>query len=123
MGATPPSPTPWSYAWVALLALLLLGSQGCYHYRVSAAGPAGANPSTFPHATTLHAALSGLAQDKALESVCAKDEALARVRTTSNFGYTLLTVVTLGLWAPIHVEYECANPTPATGTIGGGTRR
>ena len=56
------------------------------------------------------------------EHVCAQDEALARVRTTSNFGYSLLTVVTLGLWAPVQVEYTCTNPTPATGTIGGGTR-
>ena len=123
MSVAPPAPTPRSYACVALLALLLFSNQGCYHYRVSAAGPAGANPSTFPRATTLHAVFWGLVQDKALESVCAQDEALARVRTTSNLGYSLLTVVTLGIWAPIHVEYECANPTPATGTIGGGTRR
>ena len=115
--------TPWPYARVVLLALLLASAQGCYHYRVAASGPAGANPSTFPQSTTLHSVLWGLVQDQTLEHVCAQDEALARVHTTSNFGYTLLTVVTLGLWAPVQVEYACANPTPATGTIGGGTRR
>jgi hypothetical protein len=115
--------TLWPYARAGLLALLLASAQGCYHYRVVAAGPAGANPSTFPQSTTLHAVLWGLVQDQTLEHVCAQDEALARVRTTSNFGYTLLTVVTLGMWAPIQVEYACANPTPAPGTIGGGTRR
>ena len=92
--------------------------RGCYHYQVAAAGPAGANPSTFPQSTTLRAVFWGLVQDQALTRVCTQDEALERVRTTSNFGYTLLTVVTLGLWAPVQVEYACANPTPATGTIG-----
>jgi Bor protein len=115
--------TSWSYARAVVLALLLASAPGCYHYQVAAAGPAGANPSTFPQSATLHAVLWGLGQDQTLEHVCAQDEALARVRTTSNFGYTLLTVVTLGMWAPVQVEYACANPTPAPGTIGGGTRR
>ena len=105
------------------LAILLTSTQGCYHYRVVASGPAGANPSTFPQSTTLHALLWGLIQDQSLEHVCAQDEALARVRTTSNFGYTLVTMVTLGIWAPIQVEYTCVNPTPGPGTIGGGTRQ
>ena len=113
----------WPYARAVVLALLLASVSGCYHYQVAAAGPAGANPSTFPQSTTLHAVFWGLGQDQTLEHVCAQDEALARVRTTSNFGYTLLTVVTLGMWAPVQVEYACANPTPATGTIGGGTSR
>src|SRR5262245_38339356 len=114
--------TLWSYARAAVFALLLTSAPGCYHYKVTAAGPAGANPSTFPQSATLHAVFWGLGQDQTLEHVCAQDEALARVRTTSNFGYTLLTVITLGMWAPVQVEYACANPTPATGTIGGGTR-
>lgn len=113
----------WPWLRAVVLALLLASAQGCYHYRVAASGPAGANPSTFAQSATLHAVLWGLVQDQSLEHVCAQDEALARVRTTSNFGYTLLTVVTLGMWAPVQVEYACANPTPATGTIGGGTRR
>jgi hypothetical protein len=113
----------WLYARAVVLALLLASASGCYHYQVAAAGPAGANPSTFPQSATLHAVLWGLVQDQTLEHVCAQDEALARVRTTSNFGYTLLTVVTLGIWAPVQVEYTCANPTPAPGTIGGGTGR
>jgi hypothetical protein len=115
----------WRYVAVrvGLLAMLLVSTQGCYHYQVVASGPAGANPGTFPRSTTLHAVLWGLLQDQTLEHVCAQDEALARVRTTSNFGYTLLTVLTLGIWAPVQVEYACANPTPATGTIGGSPRR
>jgi hypothetical protein len=113
----------WPSARAGVLAVLLASTSSCYHYQVAAAGPAGANPSTFPQAATLHAVLWGLGQDQTLEHVCAQDEALARVRTTSNFGYTLLTVVTLGIWAPVQVEYACVNPTPATGTIGGGPRR
>jgi Bor protein len=115
--------TLWPSARAVVLAVLLASTPGCYHYQVGAAGPAGANPSTFPQSATLHAVLWGLVQDQTLEHVCAQDEALARVRTTSNFGYTLLTVVTVGIWAPVQVEYACVNPTPATGTIGGGPRR
>ena len=110
------------YARIGLFAMLLASTPGCYHYRVAAAGSAGANPSTFSQSTTLHAVFWGLVQDQTLAQVCAQDEALAHVRTTSNFGYTLLTVVTLGLWAPVHVEYACTNPTPAPGTLGGGIR-
>jgi Bor protein len=113
----------WTWARVFLLTLLLIDVQGCYHYRVAASGPAGANPATFPRTATLHDFLWGLVQDESLSNVCAQDEALAHIRTTSNFGYTLLTVVTLGIWAPIDVEYACANPTPATGTIGTGKGR
>jgi Bor protein len=112
----------WPAVRAGVLVWLLASTPGCYHYQVAAAGPAGANPSTFPQSATLHAVLWGLVQDQTLEQVCAQDEALARVRTTSNFGYTLLTVVTLGIWAPVQVEYACANPTPAPGTIGGGPR-
>jgi hypothetical protein len=112
----------WSSVRTVVLVWLLASTPGCYHYQVAAAGPAGANPSTFPQSATLHAVFWGLGQDQTLEHVCAQDEALARVRTTSNFGYTLLTVVTLGMWAPVQVEYACANPTPAPGTLGGGTR-
>ena len=108
------APCVWSPAVV-----LLASTQGCYHYQVSVAGPSGGEPEHLLPSTTLHACSGGWLQDQALEHVCTQDEALARVRTTSNFGYTLLTVVTLGLWAPVQVEYACANPTPATGTIGG----
>jgi len=38
---------PWICTRVFLLAMLLAETQGCYHYRVAASGPAGANPATF----------------------------------------------------------------------------
>lgn len=103
---------------LAALALAAALAQGCYHYRVAARGEAGANPSTFPRARTLHNFAWGLVQDTSLLGVCAQDEALSSVRTSTNLGFALLTIATLGLYAPARVEYECVNPTPATGRIG-----
>ncbi len=106
--------------WPALaLAFALAATPGCFHYRVGAGGVAGANPSTFPRAKTLHALFWGLVQDESLAGVCREGEALASVRTTSNLGFAFVTVVTLGIWSPARVEYECVNQTPATGVIGG----
>jgi Bor protein len=98
---------------------VLLVSAGCYRYRVVASGEAGANPSTFPRTETLHSFLWGFLQDNSLTSVCAEDEALSSVRATTNLGFALITVITVGIYAPAQVEYQCVNPTPDTGVIGG----
>jgi hypothetical protein len=37
---------------------------------------------------------------------------------SSNFGFTLLTVVTLGFWSPIELQWHCAKPVEGPGDIG-----
>jgi Bor protein len=103
---------------LACCALAVLLAAGCYRYRVVASGEAGANPSTFPKTETLHSFLWGLIQDQSLTSVCEPDEALSSVRATTNLGFALITVVTLGIYAPARVEYQCANQAPDSGVIG-----
>ncbi|HYG18194.1 MAG TPA: hypothetical protein VD816_04660 [Ohtaekwangia sp.] len=39
------------------------------------------------------------------------------VRAESNFGYALLTVVTLGIWSPMRIEWQCAKPCPMEGEL------
>ena len=41
------------------------------------------------------------------------------VRVTTNLGYSIITVVTLGIWSPMKVEWQCAKPcVPDTPVIG-----
>ncbi len=106
-------------SFVLAFGLAVALSGGCYHYRVGARGDAGANPSTYAKTETLHSFLWGLLQDHSLDAVCAaEDESLSSVRTTTNLGFALVTVITLGIYAPARVEYRCANQVPETGIIG-----
>ena len=105
-------------------AALLVGSAGgCYRYRVVASGEAGANPTTFPRSETLHSFFWGLLQDSSLTGVCAADESLSSVRATTNLGFALITVLTVGIYAPARVEYQCASHAPEPGVIGRGQER
>jgi hypothetical protein len=38
--------------------------------------------------------------------------ALDEVRYSTNFGYSLINVATLGIWHPIDVEWRCAKTPP-----------
>lgn len=42
---------------------------------------------------------------------------MAEVTVKNNFGYSLLTVVTLGIWSPARVEWKCGKPCAKEGTI------
>jgi hypothetical protein len=42
---------------------------------------------------------------------------MAEVTVKNNFGYSLLTVVTLGIWSPARVEWKCGKPCPKEGVI------
>ncbi len=79
----------------------------CYHVRTVA------NPETqrhnIPTSQTAWVLFWGLAQPRILAPEC-KSEAFQDVRTSTNLGYALLTVVTLGIVCPLDVEYTCAKP-------------
>jgi hypothetical protein len=40
---------------------------------------------------------------------------MAEVTVKNNFGYSLITVVTLGIWSPTRLEWKCAKPCPKEG--------
>ena len=98
--------------------LLLLLSAGCYHYRVAA--PA-FDPATEPQRAVVHSLAWGLVNKPVttLARNCANSNALDQVRVSSNLGYTLVTVLTLGFWAPVEVEWQCAKRREEPGDIGG----
>jgi hypothetical protein len=97
-----------------LLGTLLL--QGCFAYRV----PAPYRPVAVDGGEVVWAFAWGLAVEHPRLGRCS-DLPLTYVTARSNVGFTLLTVLTLGLVAPIKLEWGCT-PAP-TDTIIGATPR
>ncbi|MDN3547349.1 Bor/Iss family lipoprotein [Mucilaginibacter aquaedulcis] len=42
---------------------------------------------------------------------------MAEVTVRNNFGYSLLTVVTLGIWSPTRIEWKCGKPCQKVGKL------
>lgn len=100
---------------VACLALLGLLATGCYHYRTEAPGVAGI-PGTDYEGEMVWSLAWGLVQENPEPPRC-NNQPLSEVRVTSNFGFSLLTILSLGFVAPARVEWKCAKPRPGTGTL------
>ena len=92
-------------AAVVLAAFLLM--EGCYHSRLTVSG----EPATDYQKKTTHALFWGLVQDNVVTSNC-RGDGLQEVRMSTNFGYLLLSVATLGIWVPMEVEWRCAKAAP-----------
>jgi hypothetical protein len=107
-----------SFSRAAAAALLLLVSgTGCYHYHVLSPE---FDPATEPQRKTVHSLAWGLANKpgNVFATNCEASDALDQVSVTSNFGYSFITAVTLGFWAPLQVEWRCAKPPQEEGFIG-----
>lgn len=107
---------------VAPALILALALQSCYHYRVSSAN---FDPGTEYQRKTVHSYLWGAVQsrDNGIDVVTANCDAvkinkLDEVRVTTNLGYALITVVSLGIWCPMQIEWKCAKPCSTIGEIG-----
>jgi len=96
--------------------LLFVLCTGCYHYVVAAPH---FDPADEWHGRTVNSYAWGLVNKPqvALAHECEDGNALDQVRVTTNLGTTLATVLTLGLWSPLRVEYKCAKRQQAPGTI------
>ncbi|WP_158627644.1 hypothetical protein [Corallococcus sp. AB038B] len=98
-------------------ALLCLGlSSACAHYRVQAPGAAGAS-ATEPQGEVLWSLGWGLVQERPRVDNC-QGQALAEVTQSTNVGFALIGVLTLGLAMPQRVEWRCAKAQPAPGDLG-----
>lgn len=71
--------------------------QGCYHVRVTTAN---FDPSTTYESKTVHTLFWGLVQEDVLAMNCdaLNVKSLDEVRVTTNLGYAIITVLTLGIW-------------------------
>ncbi|MBI3218414.1 MAG: hypothetical protein HYZ44_02785 [Bacteroidetes bacterium] len=104
-----------------VLLLTMTLTQGCYHYRVASAK---FDPSTNYQKKRVDSFFWGAAQKRtnAIDVVTANCDSLNinkidEVRVTTNYGYALITVVTLGIWCPIQIEWKCAKPCEREGSI------
>src|SRR4051812_39456768 len=85
--------------------LVMLGlSSGCYHYR---AAPAHVAAATQPRRETLWSLAWGAVQQRVEPKNCPR-VGLAEVTVSTNLGFALLTVVSLGFAAPATVAWTCA---------------
>lgn len=98
-----------------LTSLLLLSS--CYTYRVATH----AQPGTEFSSRTAHSFFWGLVQNpkEIATPVCDSLNAngVAVVQVKSNFGFSLITVLTLGIWSPMKIEWKCSKPCQVTGHL------
>jgi len=101
---------------LALLTCLLLFSS-CYTYRVATH----AQPGTEFNSRTAHSFFWGLVQNpkEIATPICdsLNTNGVALVQVKSNFGYSLITVLTLGIWSPMRIEWKCSKPCQVTGHL------
>ncbi len=102
--------------WISLLTVTILLSS-CYNYRVATRAQEGSEVSK----ATAHAYFWGLLQKPPTIQTPICDSldvnGMSEVTMKSNFGYSLITVVTLGIWSPMKVEWRCAKPCKKTDTF------
>lgn len=96
----------------SLLLLLALGLAGCYRFRIGAEGAAGVSAPHYESKTVWYLGW-GLFGDFPVASC--NNQPIAEVVMTSNLGYDLITVLTLGFASPIRMQWRCAAPTPVEG--------
>jgi len=108
--------SPFLRVPLALLTCLLLLSS-CYTYRVATH----AQPGTEFQSRTAHSFFWGLVQNpkEIATPVCdsLNTNGVALVQVKSNFGYSLITVLTLGIWSPMRIEWKCSKPCQVTGHL------
>jgi hypothetical protein len=98
-----------------LLILMLSGSlQSCYHYRVLTTK---SDPGTEYESKMLWSYAWGLVNNPKDFTVpnCPESTGLDEVRVTQNAGSMLLTLITIGIVAPVKVEWKCHKPAPRPG--------
>ena len=91
----------------------------CYTYRVATQAQAGTEVT---NTVTAHSYLWGLVQkppDFIHTPVCDSlgVNGMSEVTLKKNFGCALVTVVTLGIWSPMKVQWKCSKPCKKTGTL------
>ena len=93
---------------VAAIGAVLAINPGCMQYLVQPPAPSIAGS---PQSVHVNSYAGGTAQQPpyVLASECVDGEQLARVLVKRNLGQGLISWLTLGMYSPATVEYECAN--------------
>ena len=101
-----------------LLITAALVFNSCYSYRVATYAQPGTETS---NTVTANSFFWGLIQKPAVIHTPVCDSlgvnGVAEVTMKTNLGYALITVVTLGIWSPMKVEWKCSKPCKKTDTL------
>ena len=101
--------------WLIAFTLFL---SSCYTTRVSTEAQEGAELSK---PVTSNAFFWGLVQKPAEIHTPVCDSlgvnGMSQVVVKSNFGYSLITVATLGIWSPVQIQWRCSKPCKKSGDI------
>jgi hypothetical protein len=79
--------------------------EGCYHYRLA---PQNVTAAVRVPKKTVHSLAWGLVQTNLDDQGVCMGNGVTDVVVTTNLGFILISVVTLGIWVPQQVEYACA---------------
>ncbi len=102
----------YGVCFLTLSLAVMLGAHGCAHYRVTVPD---SDPLEDYEGDKMHAFFWGLyTKPEVLAAECA-GEGIDNARIQSNFFYNLAGVVTLGIWMPIEVRYQCKAPPADAG--------
>ncbi len=101
--------------WTVFIAMVAT-LQSCYHYRILTTQ---SDPATEYQSKIVWSYCWGLINKPMNLTVpnCTATSGLDEIRVTQNIGSLLLTLVTLGIVAPVKVEWKCHKPCPRSGGI------
>jgi hypothetical protein len=92
-------------AWFCVATLLTSGiTSGCAHFRVA---PEGTPPSTQPQIRHVHAVAWGAFEPRTTPDNC-NGNGLSSVTVKVKAIDAVVTVLTLGFWTPVTIEWTCA---------------
>jgi Bor protein len=90
-----------------ILALALASAlAGCYHHRLV---PRNVTPAVRVPKQTVHSLAWGLVQTNLDDQGVCMGNGVTDVVVSTNLGFILIGVVTLGIWVPSQIEYACAS--------------
>jgi hypothetical protein len=78
---------------------------GCYHYRLT---PQNVTAAVRMPKRTVHSLAWGLVQTNLDDKGVCMGNGVTDIVVTTNLGFILIGVVTLGVWVPSQVEFACA---------------
>ena len=92
-------------AWFCVVTLLTSGlTSGCAHFRIA---PEGTPPATPPQVRRVHALVWGALEPRTEPNNC-NGNGMSSVTVKVTTIDAVATVLTLGFWTPVTVEWTCA---------------
>jgi hypothetical protein len=109
----------------AAAAFCLLSATGCYHYRAAVSEAAAPRATDHYTGEVVWSLAWGMVQETPIVNCDIPPRVgtdtlklpVAEVRVSTNLGFVLVTLATLGFAAPARVEWKCAKEKPTPGLI------